>query len=259
MVNFFKKLFSSAGVKQPPAGDSSLSNSHTHHQSILNDGSETATRGQLVQVVMRDLVRKSGIPPAWIQCQIQVVSSRKRGRGIFVRLVVKQWDQRLMKYAFAFQKALLTDIVQVEPKAAAWLHGIAWQLEVASTCPVTELPGGQYWKTHGEVDPFDIVAMPASAMPAQAAVTGPMAAPGSVAGVTLSNPVTPVLAAAAVPAFALDELEPLAPVIEKPPTPENDTAEDLERLFAIRDRELKHPAVSKPLPQGYEKTEPSPL
>ena len=86
-----------------------------------------------------------------------------------------------------------------------------------------------------------------------------MAAPGSVAGVTLSNPVTPVLAAAAVPAFALDELEPLAPVIEKPPTPENDTAEDLERLFAIRDRELKHPAVSKPLPQGYEKTEPSPL
>jgi len=259
MVNFFKKLFSSAGFKQPPAGDSSLPNSRTYHQSILNDGSETAPRGQLVHTVMRDLIRKSGIPPGWIQCQIHVVSSRKRGRGIFVRLVIKQWDQRLMKYTFAFQKALLTDIVQVEPKAATWLHGIAWQLEVASTCPVTELPGGQYWKTHGEVDPFDIIAIPASAMPVHAPVPDPVADPGSVAAVTQSTPVTPALAAAAVPAFALDELEPLAPVIEKPPTPENDTAEDLERLFAIRDRELKHPAVSKPLPQGYEKTEPSPL
>ena len=259
MFNFFKKLFSSAGGKQPPAADSSLPSSGTYHQSVLNDGSETAPRGQLVHTVMRDLIRKSGIPPGWIQCQIHVVSSRKRGRGIFVRLVVKQWDQRLMTYAFAFQKALLTDIVQLEPKATAWLQGIAWQLEVASTCPVTDLPDSQYWQKNGEVDPFDIIAIPAGAMPVHAPVPDPMADPGSVVAITPSTPVTPVLAAAAVPAFALDELEPLAPVIEKPPTPENDTAEDLERLFAIRDRELKHPAVSKPLPQGYEKTEPSPL
>ena len=261
MLNFFQKLFSSAGGKQPPTGDSSLPSSRTHHQSVLNDGSETAARGQLVQVVMRDLVRKSGIPAGWIQCQIQVVSSSKRGRGIFVRLVVKQWDQRLMTYAFAFQKALLTDIVQFEPKAAAWLQGIAWQLEVASTCPVTDLPDSQYWKTHGGDDPFDIVAIPASAMPVHAPVNAPVNAPVTdpLAAERTVAAVTPVLAVAAPSNFALDELEPLAPVIEKPPTPENDTAEDLERLFAIRDRELNQPAVGKLLPQGYEKTEPSPL
>jgi hypothetical protein len=33
-----------------------------------------------------------------------------------------------MQYAFAFQKALLTDIVRFEPKAITWLHGISWQL-----------------------------------------------------------------------------------------------------------------------------------
>lgn len=263
MLNFFQKLFSSAGGKRPPTGDSSLPSSRTHHQSVLNDGSETAARGQLVQVVMRDLVRKSGIPTGWIQCQIQVVSSSKRGRGIFVRLVVKQWDQRLMRYAFAFQKALLTDIVQFEPKAAAWLQGIAWQLEVASTCSVTDLPDSQYWKTHGGGDPFDIVAIPASAMPVHAPVnapvTDPLAAERTVAAVAPSISVAPVLAAAAPSNFALDELEPLPPAVIEPPTPENDTAEDLERLFAIRDRELKQTAVSKPLPQGYEKTEPLPL
>jgi hypothetical protein len=247
MFNFFNKLLSSAGDKRQPASDGSLPSSRTHHQSSLNDGSQAATRGQLVHTVMRDLVRKSGIPAGWIQCQIHVVSSRKRGQGIFVRLVVKQWDQRLMTYAFAFQKALLTDIVQLEPKAAAWLHGIAWQLEVASTCPVTDLPDSQFWQTQGKVDPFDIVAMPASAMPVHAPVPAPMAAPESVAAVTPSE------------TFALDELELLPPVLVEPPTPENDTAEDLEHLFAIRDRELKQPAVGKPLPQGYEKTEPSPL
>ncbi|MFN5348935.1 MAG: hypothetical protein ACK5A0_05265 [Polaromonas sp.] len=237
MLNFYKRLFSRAGVKQSPAGDSSLPSSRTHHQRVLKDGSQAATRGQLVHVVMRDLVRKSGIPPGWIQCQIQVVSSRKRGQGIFVRLLVKQWDERLMTYAFAFQKALTTEIVQFDPKADAWLQGIAWQLEVADTCPVTDLPSSQYWKTRGEADPFDIIAIPASAMPVHAPVPDLMAASQSVAVVT---PLT-----RAVP--------------DEPATPENDTAEDLQRLFAIRDRELKQRTVNKPLPQENEKTEPSPL
>lgn len=263
MFNFFKKLFSSTGMNQSPAGNSSLPNSRIQHQSILHDGSETATRGQLVQIMMRDLVRKSGIPPGWVQCQLQVVTSRTRGEGIFVRLVVKQWDERLMKYAFAFQKALLTEIVQFEPQAASWLQGIAWQLEVAGTCPLTELPGSQYWKTHGEVDPFDIIPIPASAMPVHASVPAPTPAPvtavPSVAAVTTPTAAVPVFAAAAVPTFALDALEPLPPLVDEPPTPENDTAEDLERLFAIRDRELEQLAVNNLLPQGYEKTEPSPL
>lgn len=160
---------------------------------------------------------------------------------------------------FRLSKALLTDIVQLEPKATAWLQGIAWQLEVASTCPVTDLPDSQYWQKNGEVDPFDIIAIPASAMPVHAPVPDPMADPGSVVAITPSTPVTPVLAAAAVPTFDLDELEPLASVAEKPPTPENDATEDLERLFAITDRELKQPTVSKPLPQGYEKPSPRPF
>ncbi len=259
MFNFLKKLFSSMSLSRSPAGNSSLPNSRIHQQSILHDGSETATRGQLVQIMMRDLVRKSGIPPGWIQCQVQVVTSRTRGEGISVRLVVKQWDERLMKYAFAFQKALLTDIVQFEPQAASWLQGIAWQLEVAGTCPVTELPGSQYWKTHGEVDPFDIIPIPASAMPVHAPVPAPVAPPVVAMTPPIAAAAAPVLAAAAVPTFALDALEPLPPLVDEPPTPENDTAEDLERLFAIRDRELEQLAVNNLLPQGYEKTEPSPL
>ena len=226
MKIILKKLSVLFGGREPVASHSSLQHSRNSQYSLLHDGSETANRGQLVQVLLRDLVRKSGIPQGWIQCQIQVMNSRTRGQGIYVRLVVKHWDERLMKYAFAFQKTLLTEIVQFEPRAASWLQGIAWQLEVASTCPVTQLPGPEFWQTPtiapDSSNQFDIVPMPAN----------------------------PVL---------LTTPEPLPSPIYVPAAIQDDTAQDLERLFAIRDNELANLAKDNRVPAGYENTEPSPL
>ena len=223
MNTIMKKLSGWFGGRLFAPRNSLLASSRIPQSSMLDDGSETATRGQLVQVLLRDLVRKSGMPPGWVQCQIQVMNSRSRGQGIYVRLVVKHWDERLMKYAFAFQKALLTDIVQFEPKAASWLQGIAWQLEVAGSCPLTELPGPQFWqapvvsttatKPIVPVDAFDIIPMPANA----------------------------VISAVEVPA------------------PPDDPAQDLERLFAIRDKELADMSSDNLMPAGYENTQPAPF
>lgn len=251
MLNTIKKLVVFfRGDSQPDSN--SLPHSRTYQQSMLADGSETATRGQLVQIMMRDLVRKSGIPPGWIQCHIQIVSSRERGQGIHVRLAVKHWDERLMTYAFAFQKALLTEVVQFEPKAATWLQGISWQLEVADSCPVTELPGSHFWQTREKkaekeaFDPFEIIPMPASAMPSHVPSPTPLTVPQP----RVSASVLPLVAAASLP---------MLDVADEPSAPENDTEQDLERLFAIRDRELENMAINNLLPVGYEKTEPSPL
>ena len=226
MKIILKKLSVLFGGRETVASHSSLQHSRNSQYSLLHDGSETANRGQLVQVLLRDLVRKSGIPQGWIQCQIQVMNSRTRGQGIYVRLVVKHWDERLMNYAFAFQKTLLTEIVQFEPKAASWLQGIAWQLEVASTCPVTQLPDSEFWQTPtiapDSSGQFDIVPMPAN----------------------------PIL---------LATQEPVLLPIKEPAAIQDDTAQDLERLFAIRDNELANLAKDNRVPAGYENTEPSPL
>ena len=255
MNTLLKKLSDWLGSNQTAHKNSALHSSRSPQHSILQDGSETETRGQLVQVLLRDLVRKSGMPAGWVQCQIQVINSRSRGQGIFVRLIVKHWDERLMKYAFAFQKALLTDIVQFEPKAGTWLQGIAWQLEVATTCPLTELPGPDYWRTSGAttepVDQFDIIPMPANAV----AAAKPAPQPAAVNLPTL--PEFPIAAAAVLP--QLDALAHLPSLIEVPAAPVDDTAQDLERLFAIRDNELANLAKDGLLPAGYESTEPSPL
>ena len=258
MNNTMKKLLGWFGGNKAAPKNSSFSSSRNSQYSILPDGSETATRGQLVQVLLRDLVRKSGMPSGSVQCQIQVIKSRTRGQGIYVRLVVKHWDERLMKYAFAFQKALLTEIVLYEPKAATWLHGIAWQLEVANSCPFTELPGPSFWQESvastqvaEPVDPFDIIPLPANAV-----VAAPKPVPAK-----LTEPVLPELSIAATLAAAplLNAPEPLPSFSEELLNPPDETAQDLERLFAIRDNELANLAENNLLPAGYESTEPSPL
>ena len=244
MSNPFKKLAGLFNGAQAAPTNSSLSFSRSTQHSSLHDGSETAARGQLVQVLLRDLIRKSGMPPGCVQCHIQVINSRSRGQGIYVRLIVKHWDERLMKYAFAFQKALLTEIVQFEPAAGSWLQGIAWQLEVAASCPETELPGPDFWHSPTATEPvdqFDIVPMLPNAFPGAAPAT---------ATATKLQP------AAAVLPVALDSLPPLLGV---PTASKDDIAQDLKRLFAIRDNELANLADNNLLPAGYESTEPSPL
>ena len=194
----------------------------------IEDGSENATRRQLVQVLLRDVLRRSGIPPAWIECQMLLVSSRTRGHGMYVRLVLKHWDHRLMNYTVAFQRALITDIERFEPRASEWLHGISWQLDVNDSCPYTELPEKSFWRE-----------------PAKTPVVAPLLAQVVVEEV---NPVvTP-------PRAERTER------VERPKKPDdNDPARDLERLFAIRDQELDRQAAEGLTPVGYEKTQPSPL
>lgn len=112
----------------------------------IEDGSANALRRQLVQVLLRDVMRRNGIPAGWIDCQMLVVSSRSRGEGMYVRLVIKRWDVRVLAYALAFEKALMQDITRFEPRAAEWLYGISWQFEAGGSCPYPSLPDASVWQ-----------------------------------------------------------------------------------------------------------------
>jgi len=143
MNTIIRRLF---GHPTPDAPASTLlPTSHDDYPSTLEDNSNNAMRRQLVQVLMRDVLRRHAIPPQWLECQMLVVSSRSRGTGLYARLIIKHWDQRLMNHAQAFQRALLTDIEHFEPNASDWLHGISWQLEMGDSCPYTSLPDKAFW------------------------------------------------------------------------------------------------------------------
>ena len=215
MKKLIQWLFGPARPQHRPAPSQSAS---LDNPPTITEGSENAIRRQLVQVLLRDLLRRSGIPSQWVECQMLVVSSRSKGTGMYVRLVVKHWDTRLMNYTFAFQNELTADILRIDPQAAGWLHGISWQLEVAKSCPVTRLPLPQFW---------------AEAKQPEVKATLPQ-----------SNDVQRTMS---------------TPSVDLPSVDSNDPSDDLEKLFAIRDRELDRQAAHGVMPVGYEKTQPSPL
>lgn len=248
MKNLIASLFGAptkgAASKRAPA--SSRDNPLT-----IEDGSDNATRRQLVQVLLRDALRKYGIPPRWIDCQMMLVSSRSRGPGMYVRLVVRQWDDRLLNYAHAFQTALMVEITRFEPQASQWLHGISWQLEVSDTCPYSTMPDKSFW-----ADPVT--------PPPQISRVSPSFPIEPLFPVAPEAPAAPMTAAAAAAAAApiLAALAQKTAPAETPPAPrtapDSDAMKDLERLFKIRDQELSKGGDNGPA-VGYESTQPSPL
>lgn len=142
MIKTITRIFAGFSGSRPVAPLAAVKDS----PATIEDGSENSFRRQLVGTVTRDLMRRHGLPAHWIDCQMMMVSSRTRGSGMYLRLVVRHWDARLMDYASAFQKELMTDIKQFEPMSANWLYGVSWQLEIDDCCPYTTLPSGGFWQ-----------------------------------------------------------------------------------------------------------------
>lgn len=114
----------------------------------IEDGSANSLRRQLIQVLLKDSMRRHGIPMHWLDCQMLLVSSRSRGEGMYLRIIMKHWDLRMLTYALAFEKSLVMDITRFEPHAKDWLYGISWQMDVGDSCPYPDLPDRHLWENH---------------------------------------------------------------------------------------------------------------
>lgn len=204
--------------------------------STLQTDSEAINRQQLVMITVRDVMRVSGIPPDWIDCQTLNVTSRRRGTGLYIHMVINHWDERLMRLTCAFQAELKTRMERFDPKAALWVHGISWQLDMADSCPYTHLPDKSYWE--------------AGAVQAAAASASPGQEPSAhFPAVLATRPATGPESFVATVNFQATQ-----------PISHSGLAEDLEKLFAIRDEAMKGPGTASSVPAGgFEQTQPSPL
>lgn len=205
--------------------------------STLQTDSEAINRQQLVMITVRDVMRVSGIPPDWIDCQTLNVTSRRRGTGLYIHMVINHWDERLMRCAWAFQAEIKTRMERFDPKAAVWVHGISWQLDMAGSCPYTRLPDKSYW---------------------EAAAPAPTAAAASTGQVTTAH--FPAVLATSPAADPQNFVSTVNFQATQPYTSPKDLAQDLEKLFAIRDEAMKQTRAKSPEQVGgFEATQPSPL
>lgn len=169
MKRIFQRLFGKRPSLALPVEDTAGATA-TDSVSTIEDGSDHAMRRQLMLLLLRDLMRRHGMPPVWIELQMLVVSSARRGEGLYVRLVMKQWDERLIHHAQAFQNELLADLARFEPQFDSWMRGISWQLEMTDSCPYTELPGKTFWEAQAPRRADQMRAEPAALAPLTAKV-----------------------------------------------------------------------------------------
>ena len=104
-----------------------------------------AMRKDLLKVVLREVLLRSGIPQAWVSADMLRTASPRREQGLHVRFLVRHWDPRLMLHGPALEQEFAHRLVLMDPLATEWLMGFSWQfaLEDATVCP--PLPNPATW------------------------------------------------------------------------------------------------------------------
>jgi hypothetical protein len=115
--------------------------------SVQEDASARGTpRRELVQVVLRETMRKHGIPSDWIECHILSVVSKSRGTGMHVQLVVRHGDDRLITYVHAFQESFLQELVRFDRRAKDTIFSLSWQFAGKPLRDNAAMPDPTTWK-----------------------------------------------------------------------------------------------------------------
>ena len=218
------KIFGGGGGGKDPregGGPQSTQFHESEPDSDNEEGSRNAHRRELVQVVLRDTMRKHGIPSDWVECRMLSTLNRAGRHGLHVNFVVKREHDKLLAYVFAFQDSFERELARFEPRARDWLLSLGWEFQGFNAA---EMPDPRTWAQSG---PAPLTAMPG----------------------LQSRPQQPAREARAP-----------APEFEAPKS-DDDVQRDLQALFAIRDAALAagrpRPAQDPEQPD-FQPTQPSP-
>lgn len=114
-----------------------------------HDEAEEATRNkgrkELVQVTLRETMRRHAVPSDWLEVRILPVLSRHGRSGMHVQLVVRQGEGSLLTYIPAFQSSFMAEIEKFDPRAWEWLLSISWQFSSITSRSGGDLPQAGDW------------------------------------------------------------------------------------------------------------------
>ena len=243
-MQLIKKMFG----RGPGAGPAPGSESAQFQDSESNSepGSRNTSHRELVQVVLRDSMRRHGIPSAWIDCRTLSVVTRSQRTGMHVQFIVCDGIDRLLNYVPAFQTSFREEILRFDPRVDDWLLSLSWQFQNLTSTKIASL----------------------------------MPDPATWAGTTMGAPLQaqalgePVRLGAATPAFtaAPTAAPTVRPAPRQPPAQssapasaavdaarDDEVMEDLQALYAIRDAALRQGRSGPAGPAGerdFESTHP---
>ena len=241
-MQLIKKMFG----RGPGTGPGTETAQFQDSEDSIDAQSRSAPRRELVQVVLRDSMRRHGIPSAWIDCRILSVVTRSQRTGMHVQLIVRDGIDRLLTYVPAFQASFMEEIARFDPRVDDWLFSISWQfLHLTANSKVASLmPDPAVWAATTAAAPLVALA-PTPAPSAVALAPAPTWAPrpAPAAGREARAPVPTVAPAPAAGGAIRDE----------------EMLEDLQALYAIRDAAMhqgRPDAVGPAREKDFESTRP---
>lgn len=127
-MGLLDRIFGNGKEREASAGGPATSQFHESESSADDsEPSRNAPRRELVQVILRDTMRKHGIPSDWIDCRILSTVNRQGRPGLHVNFVVRQAHDRLLAYVFAFQDSFERELARFEPRSGEWLLSLGWE------------------------------------------------------------------------------------------------------------------------------------
>jgi hypothetical protein len=116
--------------------------------SLEQTKARNAPRRDLVKVVLRETMRRHGIPSDWLECRSLSVLTRHHKSGMHVQFLVRQGDHELLKWVHAFQESFWEQILRTDPTAREWLFSVGWEfygksIQGFDVMPAAGLKGAQ--------------------------------------------------------------------------------------------------------------------
>lgn len=145
-MGLLDRFFGSGKEADPSTPTASTQFRESEPDSEESRASRNAPRRELVQVILRDTMRKHGIPSDWIECRILSSISRSGRAGLHVNFVVKKAHDRLLAYVFAFQDSFERELARFEPRARDWLISLGWEFQGFNAA---DMPDPNSWAPSG--------------------------------------------------------------------------------------------------------------
>jgi hypothetical protein len=145
-MGLIDRIFGQGKDREGPPGSASTQFHESEPDSDDPQGSRNAPRRELVQVVLRDTMRKHGIPSDWVECRILSAVTRSGRHGLHVNFVVRKAHDRLLTYVFAFQDSFEREMARFDPRAGDWLMSLGWEFKGFNA---EEMPDPRTWVHSG--------------------------------------------------------------------------------------------------------------
>ncbi|MBG9386682.1 hypothetical protein [Caenimonas aquaedulcis] len=128
------------------AGNTEAATQFHESESTAEDTDSSNTgRREMVHVVLRDIMRKHGIPSDWLECRVLSGQTRQQRPGMHVQFIVLNGEEQLLGYIHAFQDSFWRELERYDSRARDWLFSVAWQFEGPAKDGMGKMPVFRGW------------------------------------------------------------------------------------------------------------------